>query len=500
MLIVGRVGPVAGRGGCARVTAMKKFPVLALLVVAVWPGTLVGQGAGAAKAEARALGKAFADVYDKVAPSVVVLEITAPSGEPGPDDPAWNFFPRGQRPPGVPRRDEESEGSGFIIRPDGYILTNAHVVEGADPRRGVVARLRDGTRLPAEIVAVDEKTDLAVLKADAKGLPAIEWGDSDAARVGEFVCGIGAPFELDYTLTAGVISAKGRSNLTNTLYEDYLQTDAAINPGNSGGPLCDLDGRVIGVNTLINGISRGLGFAIPSKIAKPVSDALVATGRVVRPWLGIRIETLGDQPALQRMIGLDRGVLVRAIEPDAPAARSELRPADVIAAVDGKPVASAKDLQQTVLGKKVGQEVELKVWRRGVREGAWRTVAVRTEEMPYAPALAGGPRAPRPQAPAEEAGEAGQPGALGLQFQDLTPETARGMGSSSGGVIVTAVEPGSAASVAGIQRRDVITAVGPQSVRDSASFLAALEKLGEGEAAVLLVERGGSKTYAILKR
>ncbi len=476
---------------------MKKLPVLALLLAAAWPGTLCGQSV--AKAEARAVGRAFADVYDKVAPSVVVLEIAAPSGEPGP---AWNFLPPGQRPPGVPQREEESEGSGFIIRPDGYILTNAHVVEGADPRRGVVARLRDGTKLPAEIVAVDEKTDLALLKADAKGLPAIEWGDSDAARVGEFVCGIGAPFELDYTLTAGVISAKGRSNLTNTLYEDYLQTDAAINPGNSGGPLCDLDGRVIGVNTLINGISRGLGFAIPSKIAKPVSDALIATGRVVRPWLGIRIETLGDQPGLQRMIGLDRGVLVRAIEPDAPAARSELRPADVIAEVDGKPVASAKDLQQTVLGKKVGQEVELKVWRRGVREGAWRTVAVRTEEMPHAPVLAGGPRGarPQPQAPDEETGEAGQPGALGLQFQDLTPEAAREMGASAGGIIVTAVEPGSAASVAGIQRRDVITAVGPQSVRDSASFLAALENLGEGEAAVLLVERSGNKTYAILKR
>ncbi len=448
----------------------------------------------------RALGNAFADVYEEVAPGVVVLEIAAPAQEPASDDPAWDFFFRDRQPPGARPRIEESEGSGFVIREDGYILTNAHVIEGAHPQRGVIARLKDGTRLPLTVVGVDDKTDLAVLKAEARGLAALEWGDSDSARVGEFVCTIGAPFELDYTLTAGVISAKGRSNLTNTVYEDYLQTDAAINPGNSGGPLCDLDGRVIGVNTLINGLSRGLGFAIPSKIARSVSDALIESGRVVRPWLGIRIETLGDDAALQRMIGLDRGVLVRAIEPDAPASRSDLRPADVIVEVDGKPVASARELQQTILGKKVGQEVALKVWRRGVREGIYRTVAVTTDELPQTPSIASA-RGSRPrQEPADLGADPSQPSVLGLQFRDLSPEVAAELGLSAGGIIVTHVEPGSAAAVAGLQRRDVITSVGPEAVRDTASFDAALQKLGVDEAAVLLVERSGKKTYAILKR
>ncbi len=489
---------MVARAGCARVRVVRRLRILSCLT-AVFLSVPCGQTAPA-KAEVRALGSAFADVYEKVAPGVVVLEIAAPAQEPASDDPAWDFFFRDRQSPGAPPRVEESEGSGFVIREDGYILTNAHVIEGADSRRGVIARMNDGTRLPLAVVGIDDKTDLAVLKAEARGLAALEWGDSDAARVGEFVCTIGAPFELDYTLTAGVISAKGRSNLTSTLYEDYLQTDAAINPGNSGGPLCDLDGRVIGVNTLINGLSRGLGFAIPSKIARSVSDALIKSGRVVRPWLGIRIETLGDDAALQQMMGLERGVLVRTIEPDAPASRSDLRPADVIVEVDGKPVASARELQQAVLAKKVDQEVALKVWRRGVREGVYRTIKVTTEEMPRTPAIASARGEPQQQQPADAGSDASQPSVLGLQFRDLSPEIARELGLSAGGVIVTNIEPGSAAAVAGLQRRDVITAVGPEAVRDTASFDAAMQKLGAGEAAVLLVERGGKKTYAILKR
>jgi serine protease Do len=250
--------------------------------MAFWLAVGVAGAAAQDRGNLRALGNAFADVYEKVAPSVVVLEVSkAPEGAGG-DAFGWEFLFRDQgrsRRPQVP----ESEGSGFIIREDGYILTNAHVIEGAAVEGGVVARRQDGSRLPLRIVGIDDKTDLAVLQADVKGLPAIEWGDSDKVRVGDFVCGIGAPFELDYTLTAGIISAKGRSNLTSTVYEDYLQTDAAINPGNSGGPLCDLDGRVIGVNTLINGLSRGLSFAIPSRLARSVSDELIETGRVVRP-------------------------------------------------------------------------------------------------------------------------------------------------------------------------------------------------------------------------
>jgi len=453
--------------------------------------------AAASSSAARALSNSFADVYEKVAPSVVVLEVNKEtvSGE------GFSWESLFGAPPGGPQlpQEQESEGSGFVISTDGHILTNAHVIEGADPEKGVVARLKDGTRLPLKVVGVDDKTDLAVLKAEATGLKPIVWGDSDRARVGEFVCVIGAPFELDYTLTVGVISGKGRSDLTSTVYEDYLQTDASINPGNSGGPLVDLDGKVLGVNTLINGLNRGLGFAIPSKIAQAVSNELIASGRVVRPWLGIRIETLGDEPALQKMLGVDRGVVVREIFADTPAARSELQPADVVIDVDGQPVNSARDLQKAILGKNIGQTVQLKVWRR--QDSNYRSVAVKAEELPQEPAEAiasSRPKPFRPPAPENEGADEPWP-AYGLEVQNLPEDVAKEMSLPAGGVIVTRIEPGSPADVAGLQRRDVITAAGDETIKDSKSLATALQSAGE-DGTVLLVERKGKKTYAILKK
>ena len=441
----------------------------------------------------RALGQAFAGVYDKVAPSVVVLEVASTDRE----EEALSFLFRGPAPRRAPRV-QASEGSGMIITRDGYILTNAHVIQGAETEGGVTARMKDGSRWALRIVGVDEKTDLAVLKAEAKDWPAVAWGDSDRIRVGEFVCSIGAPYELDYTLTVGVLSAKGRSNLSDTLYEDYLQTDAAINPGNSGGPLCDLDGKVIGVNTLINGLSSGLGFAIPSNLAQAISAELIERGRVVRPWLGIRIETLGENPSLQQMFGLQEGVLVRGIEPETPASRSELQPADVIVEMDGRPVKSARELQQMVLRTKVDQTVGLKVWRRGVRGGDWQTVEVVTAEMP-APELAMTNPAPfRAPATGDDGGDILT--SLGLEVDQLQPEVARQLGVAAQGVIVTHVAAGSPAAVAGLRRRDVITSVGDQMVPDAEGFRAALAGGMDGDVGVQLsVERGGSKTYAILK-
>ena len=445
----------------------------------------------------RALGNAFSGIYEKVSPSVVVLEVTKTGSRE--DNFSWEslFGSPGAEPRS---REDESEGSGFIIRPDGYILTNAHVIEGADPEKGIVARRHDGTRLPVKVVGVDDKTDLAVLKADAEKLPTVAWGDSDKARVGEFVCVIGAPWELDYTLTVGVLSAKGRSNLTSTVYEDYLQTDAAINPGNSGGPLLDLDGRVIGVNTLINGLSRGLGFAIPSNLALDVSKALIEAGRVVRPWLGIRIETLAEQPALQKMLGLDNGVVVREIFEDTPASRSELQPADVVVDVDGQAVASARDLQRFILGKKIGQMVQLKIWRR--QDGTYRTVSVKAEELPAASTEEITSKRPAPfRPPGPDSEEAGDLWAsLGMEVQDLPEDVAAEMSLPSGGVIVTNVQPDSPAAMAGLERRDVITAAGDQTVKNKDELAAALEKMVGDEGAVLLVERKGKQTYAILRK
>jgi serine protease Do len=445
----------------------------------------------ASKASVRALGNAFASVYEKVAPSVVVLEVTKEEDATSANAAVWDLLFPGQQEPESQPRPEESEGSGFIIREDGYILTNAHVVEDADPERGVVARTKDGKRWPLTIVGVDDKTDLAVLKAEAKGLPAIEWGDSDKMRIGEFVCGIGAPFELDYTLTVGVLSAKGRSNLTDTIYEDYLQTDAAINPGNSGGPLCDLDGRVVGVNTLINGLSRGLSFAIPAKLAREVTTELITNGRVVRPWLGVRISTLGEEPDLQRLMGIEKGVLVKTVEPDAPASRSELRPTDVIVAIDGTEVETARDLQKAILGKKVGQKVDLKVWRRNARDSSFRQVSVTTGQLPDSPfeTRRKMSAAPIPQLPKRDDADKTGSAFWGLEMQK-TDEGAR----------VVEVDPGSPAAVAGVEPGDLITGTGADSVTDEASFLKAMEKIGRDEAAVLMIERDGKKSYAILKR
>lgn len=485
--------------------------LVAVLTALLW------SGAGAAEAGplerpgtdlARALNNAFAGVFEKVAPAVVVLEVRGGGGDPAGSQglPGWEFFFR-DRDPATPRqrrrpRTEESEGSGFFVRGDGYILTNAHVVERADASGGIVARLHDGRRLPAKIVGTDDKTDLAILKVEAEGLPAVEWGDSDGVRVGELAMSIGAPFELPFTFTVGVISAKGRGGLTSTMYEDYLQTDAAINPGNSGGPLCDIDGRVVGVNTLINGVSNGLGFAIPSNLARAVSLELIEKGRVVRPWLGIRIESLDGNETLQEIVGASKGVLVRTIEPETPAYRSQLRPADVILEVDGVAVDTARDLQLQVLNKKVGQTVKLKVWRRGTAQGRVMDVAITTAEQPVSFARAF-PSEPEP--PAEEPGEPTEDllspsDALGLDVQDVTPAIAEQMDlGEEGGVIVTHVAPDSPAALAGLRRRDVITGVGSMVVGNVDEFREALAGIPEGGAAVLLIDRDGQKTYAMLK-
>src|SRR6202162_1349426 len=329
------------------------------------------------------LNNAFAKVFEVVAPSVVIIEVSKKN------DTETSAFEdlcfQGPPDENNPRPNQrnlqpiQSEGSGFIVRPDGYIFTNFHVVEEADK---IDVKLKDGREFPAKVVATDEKTDIAVIKIDAKDLPIVQLGDSDAVRVGQFAFAIGAPFKLDYTFTYGVVSGKGRSKLLATSgysISDYLQTDASINPGNSGGPLCDIDGKVIGMNTLINGINRGLGFAIPSNMAKEIGDELIAGRKIVRPWLGIRIETLGDDSSIRDLFkGIERGVVVRTIEADAPAYKSDLRPFDVITQVDGAPVAADTQLQHEMFEKKGGEKVELGVWRKG----QMMKIAVTPGELP----------------------------------------------------------------------------------------------------------------------
>ena len=262
-------------------------------------GSAFAQNAVTSNALAHQLNDAFAAVYEKVAPAVVIVEVkrssdVSMSGLPE----GLEFFFRG--PDGAPL--QTNQGSGFIISHDGYILTNDHVV-GDSANDGITVRLKDGRKFPATLVGMDDKSDLAVIKIDAQHLPTVELGDSDAAKVGQFAFAIGAPFELPYTFTVGVISAKGRNNLTNSRsYEEYIQTDASINPGNSGGPLCDIEGRVIGVNTLIYRMNRGLGFAIPINLAREVGKQLITNGRVSRSWLGIEIVGIEENEALAELL------------------------------------------------------------------------------------------------------------------------------------------------------------------------------------------------------
>ncbi len=445
------------------------------------------------------LNNAFAKVFETVAPSVVIIEISK-KNEISESSPLDDLFFQGppdennpRRNPGAPR-SVQSEGSGFIMRPDGYIFTNFHVVEGADK---IDVKLRDGRNFPARMVGTDEKTDIAVIKIDAKDLPVVQLGDSDAVRVGQFAFAIGAPFRLDYTFTYGVISGKGRSKLFQSggySISDYLQTDASINPGNSGGPLCDIDGKVIGMNTLINGMNRGLGFAIPINMAKEIGAELVAGHKITRPWLGIRIETLGDDPAIRDLFkGADKGVVVRTIEADAPASKSDLRPFDLITQIDGTPIETDSQLQHEILKKKIDQNVQLTVWRKG------KTIKVplKTGELPNEIARTSNEPA-RPIQPSQS--RDGGIGKFGLQVQELTKEVAERLHVPvEQGVVVTNVEDNSIAAAQDIQREDVITEVDGKPVTNLQSFREALNKADPKRGVLLYLDRKGTKTFAVLK-
>src|SRR5438876_5424003 len=485
---------------------MRSFPMLIsfiaatrLSIFAATPEVAPSATVPAAAAEAgkdvvHQLNNAFAKVFEIVAPSVVIIEVSKKNdgGETSTfDDLFFQGPPDENNPRGRGSQPVQSEGSGFIVRPDGYIFTNFHVVEAADK---IDVKLKDGREFPAKVVGTDEKTDVAVIKIEAKDLPVVQLGDSDAVRVGQFAFAIGAPFKLDYTFTYGVVSGKGRSKLFTTggySISDYLQTDASINPGNSGGPLCDIDGKVIGMNTLINGLNRGLGFAIPINLAKEIGAELMAGHKIVRPWLGIRIETLGDDSSIRDLFkGLEKGVVVRTVEADAPASKSDLRPFDVITNVDGAAVGTDSQLQHEVLKKKIGQNVELTVWRKGQT----MKVPVKTGELPNEIARASN----EPIKPAQPKQE--DVGKFGLQVQDLTKEVAERLHLGvQQGVIVTDVSDNSIAAQQNIQREDIITEVDGKPVNNVASFREALTKADPKRGVLLYLDRKGSKTFAVLK-
>jgi len=402
-------------------------------------------------------------------------------GEPfGPfyDDPFWRRFFGDEFGRRGPRREEREfgEGSGVIVSPDGYIMTNNHVVEGADELTVV---LPDKRRFKAKIVGTDPRSDLALVKIDATGLPTLAWGDSSKLRVGEIVLAIGTPFGLTQTVTMGIVSAVGRANMGIVDYEDFIQTDAAINPGNSGGALVNLKGELVGIPSAIfsqTGGYMGIGFAIPSNMAKSVMTSLQKHGRVVRGWIGVSVQELTPELAKEFNIREATGVLIADVLEDSPAAKAKLERGDVIVAYDGKPVTNPTQLRTLVAETAPDSTVTLTVLRDGQR----REVHVKVGELPKETA---------------QVGLGGGEGAHALAGITVEPAPTDRSGRKLGGVRVREVDPESPAAMAGLRPGDIIREINRKPVKSVQDFERLVGKLGPKDRVLLLVTRGNASIF-----
>ncbi len=381
----------------------------------------------------------------------------------------------------APDEDFQSRslGSGFIVSPDGYVMTNSHVVESADE---IIVRTSDRREFVATLVGTDKRSDIALLKVQAEGLPSVKIGSAKDLQVGEWVLAIGSPFGFEHSATAGIVSAKGRS-LPSENYVPFIQTDVAINPGNSGGPLFNLDGEVIGVNSQIysrTGGFMGLSFAIPIDVAMDVVDQLKTKGRVSRGWLGVLIQDVTRE--LAETFGMDqpRGALVAQVLPESPAKGSDLRPGDIIVKFNDKDVLTSSALPPLVGMTSVGDTARLEV----LREGKSVAVDVVIGELPDDEQLAGGRTEPQ----AEPSNR------LGVVAHDLTDEQREQLGIEKGGVLVESVTAG-AAERAGLQAGDVILLLDGKSVEDLAGFNRILDGIEPGRSFAVLVQRGDGRMF-----
>jgi serine protease Do len=406
-------------------------------------------------------------------------EFSSPFGDEDPFNDFWRRFFGGPAPRGPQR--QRSLGSGFIIDGDGSILTNNHVVENA--QKIVVKLGADDQEYEAKVIGRDPKTDIAVIKINAKtNLPAATLGDSDRLEVGEWVVAIGNPFGLDSTVTSGIVSAKGR-HIGQGPYDNFIQTDASINPGNSGGPLINLRGEVIGINTAIfsrTGGNMGIGFAIPINLVKEVLPQLRGKGKVTRGFLGVLIQKV--TPEIAESLGMDKGngALVANVTKDGPADKAGVKVGDVIIEFDGKEVKDSSDLPIIVARTPVDRRARMKV----LRDKKEITLTVSVGELKDAEVVASAP----------------EKGELGLTVQRLTPQMAESLGlDKSEGVVVTAIEPGSAADEAGIRRGDVIVEVDRKLVRNLDEYKKAVAAIRKGRGVLFLVRRGDSTLFLALK-
>lgn len=442
----------------------------------------------------------FTELAEKQGPAVVNVSTTsngknARSGA-GPrlpnvpeDDPFYEFFRRFMpQQPGPREFESQSLGSGFIISADGYVLTNAHVIESADE---VTVKLNDKREFKAKVIGTDRKTDVALLKIEATGLPTVRIGDPSRLKVGEWVVAIGSPFGFESTVTAGIVSAKGR-NLPQENFVPFIQTDVAVNPGNSGGPLFNLRGEVVGINSQIysrTGGFMGLSFAIPIDVAMDIQQQLRTSGKVSRGRIGVGIQPVTKEMAESFGLPKPAGALVNAVEPGSPAEKAGVQVSDVVVRYDGKNVASADELVRFVGNTKPGTRVQIQVWRAKATRDLSIVIGEMTDDRTAT-------RAPRRGAPGKPAPDAAILGKLGVTLSDLREEQLKEL-KISGGVLVE--EANGAAARAGIRRGDVIVAVNNQSIRSVEQFSQLVGQFEKGRSVALLVRRAGGAIYIPLR-
>ncbi len=484
--------------------------ILAACVVMGFESGSVASAAGVPPA----LAQSFADIVKKVTPAVVNIAVTGggegrrrglppgpfggpPGGPPG-DEPGGELPTPPPMPPGPPGphgRPDQSAGSGVVLDPNGYIVTNNHVVEGATQ---ITVTLSDRREYPAKVVGTDPKTDLAVIKIEVKDLPSLKWAEYDKLQVGDLVLAVGSPFGLSSTVTLGIISALGRGNVGIADYEEFIQTDAAINPGNSGGALVNMNGELIGINTAIfsrTGGSEGIGFAIPSSIALDIVDSLQKTGKVVRGWMGVAIQEI--TPALAKSFKLPeqrKGVLISDVNENGPSHTAGIKRGDVVVAFNGKEVQSVSQLRNLVARTVVGRDAQVKV----LREGKEQTLSVKVAERPSDELLAR-----KEPSPPKEPGETIKPpdnvlASLRVQTLDNALMSQLNIPAKTTGVVITSVEPGGQAETAGLQRGDVIQEVNHESVKTLEDYQKAATKIKKDELAVLLVNRQGNSLFVAI--